>query len=86
MVLPTVRVRHPRVEVEVVIEDGFVEHVFESAVEEKLRTGRLRRVPESYAPTVSGFFLYFPSRAQRSALLRLFVETIRALAVMKGIK
>ena len=40
-------------------------------------TGRLERVLEPYAPTVPGFFLYFPSRAQRSAPLRLFVEAAR---------
>jgi hypothetical protein len=61
-------------------------HAFESTEEEKLRTGRLRRVLKSYAPTVSGFFLYFPSRVRLSALLRLFVETGRALAVKKGLK
>jgi hypothetical protein len=32
-----------------------------------------------YAPTVAGFFLYFPSRAQRSGPLRLFVETAKEL-------
>lgn len=48
---------------------------------EQLRTGRLRRVLEAYAPTVPGFFIYFPSRAQRSAPLRLFVEAAKELAV-----
>jgi len=40
----------------------------------------LQRVLERYAPTVPGFFLYFPSLAQRSAPLRLFVEVARELA------
>ncbi|ATB39808.1 LysR family transcriptional regulator [Cystobacter fuscus] len=52
----------------------------EPAVKEQLREGRLRRVLESYAPTVPGFFLYFPSRAQRSPALRLFVDAARELA------
>ena len=56
-------------------------YAFEPMVEEQLRTGRLRRVLESYAPTVPGFFLYFPSRAQRSAPLRLFVEAAKELLV-----
>jgi hypothetical protein len=30
---------------------------------------------------VPGFFLYFPSRAQRSGPLRLFVEAARELAL-----
>jgi DNA-binding transcriptional LysR family regulator len=54
----------------------------EPAVKEQLRTGRLVRVLEAYAPTVPGFFLYFPSRAQRSEPLRLFVETAKELATL----
>ncbi|NOJ93687.1 LysR family transcriptional regulator [Corallococcus coralloides] len=56
-------------------------YAFEPAVEERLRTGKLVRVLEAYAPTVPGFFLYYPSRAQRSAPLRLFVEAARELAL-----
>ena len=55
-------------------------YVLEPMVAEQLRTGRLQRVLESYAPTVPGFFLYYPSRAQRSPALRLFVDTARELA------
>jgi hypothetical protein len=46
-----------------------------------LRTGRLVRVLERYAPTVPGFFLYIPSVARQSAPLRLFVEAAKELAV-----
>jgi DNA-binding transcriptional LysR family regulator len=56
-------------------------YVVESMVAEHLREGRLQRVLEAYAPTVPGFFLYFPSRAQRSPALRLFVDAARELAV-----
>jgi DNA-binding transcriptional LysR family regulator len=59
-------------------------YAFEPAVQEHLRSGRLVRVLEAYAPTVPGFFLYYPSRAQRSGPLRLFVETAKALAAMRG--
>ncbi len=55
-------------------------YALEPMVAEQLRTGRLQRVLESYAPTVPGFFLYFPSRAQRSPALRLFVDAARELA------
>ncbi|WP_224369431.1 LysR family transcriptional regulator [Hyalangium versicolor] len=55
-------------------------YVVEPTVAEQLRTGRLQRVLEDYAPTVPGFFLYFPSRAQRSPALRLFVDAARELA------
>lgn len=57
-------------------------YAFEPAAAERLRTGRLQRVLESYAPTVPGFFLYFPSRAQRSPALRLFVDVARELAAL----
>src|SRR5215208_3550000 len=56
-------------------------YAFEPMVQEQLRTGRLQRVLEPYAATIAGFFLYFPSRAQRSTPLRLFVETAKKLAV-----
>jgi DNA-binding transcriptional LysR family regulator len=56
-------------------------YAFEPMVLEQLRTGSLRRVLERYAPTVSGFFLYFPSLARRSAPLRLFVDAAKELAV-----
>lgn len=54
-------------------------YVMEPLVKEQLRAGSLRRVLERYAAAVPGFFLYYPSQAQRSAPLRLFVETVREL-------
>ncbi|NTX52087.1 LysR family transcriptional regulator [Myxococcus sp. CA051A] len=64
------------------VEQGLgLAYVFEPAVKEKLRTGRLVRVLEEYAPTVPGFFLYFPSRAQRSGPLRLFIDVAKELTV-----
>jgi DNA-binding transcriptional LysR family regulator len=56
-------------------------YVFEPVVMEQLRSGRLLRVLEAYAPTVPGYFLYFPSRSQRSPPLRLFVEAARELSI-----
>ena len=62
-------------------EDGLgLAYVMEPIVEEQLRKGRLRVVLEPYAATVPGFFLYFPSRAQSSPALRLFVDAARELA------
>jgi DNA-binding transcriptional LysR family regulator len=49
----------------------------EVAVAEDIRRGKLRVVLESYAPTVPGFFLYYPSRTQRSGPLALFIATTR---------
>ncbi len=56
-------------------------YTLEPRVLEPLRSGRLQLVLERYAPTVPGFFLYFPSVARRSAPLRLFVEVAKELAV-----
>jgi DNA-binding transcriptional LysR family regulator len=58
-------------------------YAIEPAVQEQLRSGKLVRLLEAYAPTVPGYFLYFPSRAQRSEPLRLFVETAKELAVKR---
>jgi DNA-binding transcriptional LysR family regulator len=52
-------------------------YVMEPLVKEQLQAGTLRRVLEPYAASVPGFFLFYPSRAQSSAPLRLFVETVR---------
>ncbi|MCP3064201.1 LysR family transcriptional regulator [Myxococcus sp. K38C18041901] len=52
-------------------------YTLEPAVAERLRTGQLKCVLEAYAPTVPGFFLYYPSRAQRSEPLRLFIEAAK---------
>lgn len=57
-------------------------YAFEPLVVEQLRAGRLRRVLEPYAASVPGFFLYYPSRAQRSEPLRLFIETVREHAAL----
>jgi DNA-binding transcriptional LysR family regulator len=56
-------------------------YALEPMVIEQLRAGRLKVVLERYAPTVPGFFLYFPSIARRSAPLRLFVEAAKELAM-----
>jgi DNA-binding transcriptional LysR family regulator len=52
-------------------------YVSEQTVMESLRAKALVRVLEPYAPTVPGYFLYFPSSARKSAPLRLFVEAAR---------
>jgi DNA-binding transcriptional LysR family regulator len=59
-------------------------YAFEPAVRALIDAGQLRCVLEAYAATVPGYFLYFPSRAQRSPPLRLFVETAKELAVRAG--
>ena len=58
-------------------------YVMEPLVKEQLARGTLRRVLEPYATSVPGFFLYYPSRAQSSAPLRLFVETVRELTAKR---
>jgi DNA-binding transcriptional LysR family regulator len=56
-------------------------YTFEPLVRDQLRAGQLKIVLERYAPTVPGFFLYYPSAARRSAALRLFTEAAKELAV-----
>ena len=55
-------------------------YAFEPLAREHIRSGRLVSVLESYASTVPGFYLYYPSRSQRSPALRLFIEAIREFA------
>jgi DNA-binding transcriptional LysR family regulator len=58
-------------------------YTFEPSVADELRAGRLKTVLDAYAPTVPGFFLYYPSRAQSSPALRLFVDVARELTASK---
>lgn len=58
-------------------------YTLEPLVREQLRSGRLQQVLERFAPTVPGFFLYFPSVAQRSAPLRLFIDAAKELSIRK---
>jgi DNA-binding transcriptional LysR family regulator len=67
-----------RLRVSLAEQDMALAYVFEPMVAEQLRAGRLQVVLESYAATVPGFFLYFPSSARRSAPLRVFIEAARA--------
>jgi DNA-binding transcriptional LysR family regulator len=58
-------------------------YAFEPRVRKRLRDGRLVAVLEAYAPTVPGYFIYFPSGAQRGEPLRLFIEMAKKLALRK---
>ena len=68
----------------VLAEEGLgLAYAVEPLVLKQLRSGRLQRVLEPYAATVPGYFLYYPSLAQKSAPLRLFVEAAKELAVRR---
>jgi DNA-binding transcriptional LysR family regulator len=58
-------------------------YTFEPWVAEQVRAGQLKLVLEAYAPTVPGFFLCYPSRAQSSPALRLFVDVAKELLVRR---
>jgi DNA-binding transcriptional LysR family regulator len=55
-------------------------YAFEPTVKELVRTKKLEIVLERYAASVEGFFLYFPSRSQRSPPLRHFIEVAKEFA------
>jgi DNA-binding transcriptional LysR family regulator len=60
------------------VESGLgLAYVVEPSVEAALREGRVRRVLEAYAPTVPGFFLYYPSRSRSTPALRDFVDVAK---------
>lgn len=52
-------------------------YVPEPNVRDDLDAGRLETVLDAFAPTVPGFFIYYPGRAQRSTPLRLFIEVAK---------
>lgn len=52
-------------------------YTIESHVSAELADGSLQCVLPAYAPSTAGFFLYFPSRAQQSRALQLFVATAK---------
>jgi len=52
-------------------------YVADLSMEERLRQGRLVAVLSAYSATEPGICLCYPSRAQRSPALRLFVETTK---------
>jgi len=53
-------------------------------VRDQLRRGTLRCVLEPYAASVPGFYLYYPSRARRSAPLALFIEALGGAAQQRA--
>jgi len=59
-------------------------YAFEPTVTSLVRGEQLRCVLEPFLPTVPGFFLYYPNRAQHSTPLKLFVETAKELAMRNG--
>lgn len=54
-------------------------YTFEPLVAEAVKAKRLEVVLDEYAPSVPGFFLYFPSRAQQSPALKLFIAAAKEL-------
>jgi DNA-binding transcriptional LysR family regulator len=59
-------------------------YMFEPFVADQLRDGTLQEVLEPFAPSVPGFFLYYPSRAQSSPALRLFVEVAKEVLMPRA--
>jgi DNA-binding transcriptional LysR family regulator len=52
-------------------------YVADLSMQERLSDGRLTAVLQAYSPTEPGLFLCYPSRAQRSPALQLFIETTK---------
>ncbi len=58
-------------------------YVPEPNIRAELEAGELEIVLEAYAPTVPGYFIYFPGRTQVSKPLRLFVEVAKNILARK---
>jgi DNA-binding transcriptional LysR family regulator len=50
----------------------------EPMVAERLKTGKLVHVLQTYAPTMPGVFLYYPSRRQIMPKLRAFIDHVKS--------
>ena len=50
---------------------------FEECVAPQIASGALVRVLEDWCPPFAGYFLYYPSRRQRSAALSALIDTLR---------
>lgn len=59
-------------------------YVFEPLVAEQLRNGTLRHVLEPYSANVPGFYLFYPSRSQRSPPLQVFIATLLELLAQEA--
>lgn len=51
--------------------------VFEEAVADDIREGRLVTVMDDWCPPFDGFYIYYPSRHQMRPALRAFIECFR---------
>lgn len=58
-------------------------YALEPIIAQQLAERRLQPVLEPYAPTVPGFYLYYPSRAQSSPALRLFVDVAKEVLMRR---
>ena len=50
---------------------------FEEYIAPQIASGALVRVLEDWCPPFAGYFLYYPSRRQRSAALSALIDTLR---------
>jgi DNA-binding transcriptional LysR family regulator len=62
------------------IEGVGLAQVPEPIATESLRTGKLVRVLEQFAPTSPGMFLYYPGRRQIMPKLRAFIDHVKSHA------
>lgn len=59
-------------------------YAFEHSVREHIARGELVRVLRDWCPSYPGFFLYYPSRQRQPAVLRAFIDFVRADHALLG--
>lgn len=61
-------------------EDGAgIVYTTEDSIRARVRAGRLEMLLNQYAPSSSGFYLYYPKRSQVQPKLRAFVEHLKSI-------
>lgn len=69
-----------RLGVAAALEGAGLMYVADTMVREHLASGRLKTVLDDWAPTGGGYHIYYSSRRQVPAALRLFIDLVRELA------
>jgi DNA-binding transcriptional LysR family regulator len=63
------------------LEGAGVIYTTEDAIRDKVKTGTIEIVLHQFAPTSSGFYLYYPQRSQVLPKLRAFIDHVKAQTV-----
>jgi len=62
------------------VEGAGLMYTTEDAIQDKIKSGKLEIVLNSFAPTSTGYYLYYPQRSQVQPKLRVFIDHMKEQA------